>query len=1070
MALDKLTKIDGGGISTTSDYRVGVITATKFVGPFEGTITSTDATFTGNVSIAGTLTYEDVTNIDSVGVITARDGIFLPDNKKLELGNASGSADLTIHHDGSTASILKSKSGDQLSLQSDLIWLRNSANNESLAKFTADGAAELYYDNLRKLSTISTGIKIHANEANNANIFMTADEGDDNGDQWILQSQASTNNFNFYNDTSGTAALKLSIKPDGDVGFYGDLIVPDNITHSGDTNTKIRFPAADTITAETAGSERLRITSDGKVGIGTDNPLQKLHVTDGTSANIYIETKKSDTGSTAGLYYKTSSSAASDFFKTGIVLEDDGTSYARGKLHILQNNTADGSNATLSDSVVTFAQDGKVGIGTAPSTYGFHVLGGSSAVARFEREGGENWAKVDIKAGTSAGNSYLTFSDSDASEVGEINYEHADDSLRFNTNSAERLRITATGEVNIGGNYTQTTNKLNVTGDAYVSDDIIVGDEIRNNYPSDFWASDNTFINLNGLGNITHMGGYELNITSNGYRDTNGQWVSYNTNSQGGAAQIGLTPTGEIRFRTDASKADGTAHNPTTRVVIDSSGRVFIGGNSNSASSHADELQIINTSAQGGLSIINASNGQGNIYFGHSGGTADGRIEYSHQADYMRFHTANAERLRITSGGNVGIGTVTPSEKLDVRSGPVNNAVFLKTTSDKSLIEFENSAGATYNTRIGSATLGGGNVGLLFETGTSSSRKQSMVIDRYGKVGITSTAPTGALDIRTGDHGFDGFIKLTKDGNYNPSIEYYRTTGSGPTWYGAQLRLMTGDFTYSNSGAANLGSESYVERVRITSSGNVGINSTAPTARLDVFGTNGTIAVFGDSRSDGPNFECIKIKNDVAGYPAITNDSTPDTLDLRSFGSVQATIDSNNNSTSTHFRVMTNGTGNSGTELFKVDDNGYVTKPANPMFQAGMTASRTISSNGWHKIQYDTDTATGFFDVGGNFDASSHRFTAPVTGYYHFSCNQRFDAGNNQYFRLCFYKNGSAGSGYPYGMAIYRDADTFAYVSLSISSLIQLDANDYVEAWAYSNTDTSWTLQRESQFSGYLVG
>ena len=38
MALDKLTIIDGGGLSTTSDYRVGVITATKFVGPVEGSI------------------------------------------------------------------------------------------------------------------------------------------------------------------------------------------------------------------------------------------------------------------------------------------------------------------------------------------------------------------------------------------------------------------------------------------------------------------------------------------------------------------------------------------------------------------------------------------------------------------------------------------------------------------------------------------------------------------------------------------------------------------------------------------------------------------------------------------------------------------------------------------------------------------------------------------------------------------------------------------------------------------------------------------------------------------------
>ena len=48
----------------------------------------------------------------------------------------------------------------------------------------------------------------------------------------------------------------------------GDLILPDSITHAGDTNTKIRFPAADTITAETSGSERLRITSDGSVGTG----------------------------------------------------------------------------------------------------------------------------------------------------------------------------------------------------------------------------------------------------------------------------------------------------------------------------------------------------------------------------------------------------------------------------------------------------------------------------------------------------------------------------------------------------------------------------------------------------------------------------------------------------------------------------------------------------------------------------------------------------------------------------------------------------------------------------------
>ena len=136
MSLDKLTKIDGGGISTTSDYRVGVITATKFVGPFEGTITSTDATFTGNVSIAGTLTYEDVTNIDSVGIITARNGIFLPDNKKLELGNVAGNADLELFHDG-TKSVIKSKTG----------WLQiNAADNEVGINVNPNAAVRLYHN------------------------------------------------------------------------------------------------------------------------------------------------------------------------------------------------------------------------------------------------------------------------------------------------------------------------------------------------------------------------------------------------------------------------------------------------------------------------------------------------------------------------------------------------------------------------------------------------------------------------------------------------------------------------------------------------------------------------------------------------------------------------------------------------------------------------------------------------------------------------------------------------------------------------------------------------------------
>ena len=75
------TRVVGPGIHSLSNidshniHSSGIITATKFDGPFDSINVSGAATFTGSVTIGGTLTYEDVTNIDSVGMITARAGV-----------------------------------------------------------------------------------------------------------------------------------------------------------------------------------------------------------------------------------------------------------------------------------------------------------------------------------------------------------------------------------------------------------------------------------------------------------------------------------------------------------------------------------------------------------------------------------------------------------------------------------------------------------------------------------------------------------------------------------------------------------------------------------------------------------------------------------------------------------------------------------------------------------------------------------------------------------------------------------------------------------------------------------
>ena len=71
-----------------------------------------------------------------------------------------------------------------------------------------------------------------------------------------------------YEDVTNVDSVGVITARSGINISSGSLTIPDSIIHSGDTNTKIRFPADDTITAETGGSERVRITSGGSVLVG----------------------------------------------------------------------------------------------------------------------------------------------------------------------------------------------------------------------------------------------------------------------------------------------------------------------------------------------------------------------------------------------------------------------------------------------------------------------------------------------------------------------------------------------------------------------------------------------------------------------------------------------------------------------------------------------------------------------------------------------------------------------------------------------------------------------------------
>ena len=158
------TKVVGPGIHTQSNinshnlHSTGIITATRFDGPFTNLNVTGITTFGGSVSIAGTLTYEDVTNIDSVGIITARDGIFVPNNKDIKLGGSYASPAFRIFSNG-THQYIRDIGAGNLYITTNSLNVLNSATSQTLLKANqgTNGYVQLYQNNQVKLETTSTG-------------------------------------------------------------------------------------------------------------------------------------------------------------------------------------------------------------------------------------------------------------------------------------------------------------------------------------------------------------------------------------------------------------------------------------------------------------------------------------------------------------------------------------------------------------------------------------------------------------------------------------------------------------------------------------------------------------------------------------------------------------------------------------------------------------------------------------------------------------------------------------------------------------------------------------------------
>ena len=170
---------------------------------------------TGNLDVEGVLTYQDVTNVDSVGIVTARQGVRVtadgsPSSNYISVG---ASNDLKIYHSGSHSRILDDATG-KLQLGSDTeVEILNGSFNESMAKFQPNGAVELYHNNEKKLYTYGEGVFVQDDSSAGAYVVLATNAGT----QGSLYGTANTLGF-----LDGQNHYMLKGVKDGAVELYND--------------------------------------------------------------------------------------------------------------------------------------------------------------------------------------------------------------------------------------------------------------------------------------------------------------------------------------------------------------------------------------------------------------------------------------------------------------------------------------------------------------------------------------------------------------------------------------------------------------------------------------------------------------------------------------------------------------------------------------------------------------------------------------------------------------------------------------------------------------------------------
>ncbi len=636
--------------------------------------------------------------------------------------------------------------------------------------------------------------------------------------------------------TSTNTALTIGVPTTIEATAQADLTL-----QGGDANSKnLIFKKAsaqqgkisvvnDELTFHTGTTERMRIKSDGKVGIGTNFSTSTIaadfHIRNTGDASIIIEadTLDSDEESNPNLVFKQDG---------GNISSSIGSLGSAGQIftNSLVNATYLGSNGTTplqfftnSAARMTFDTSGNVGIGTATPDSKVTVRNDGTNVVL---------AKFQSDVGTIGLRDFQIKTPTADSQTEPFRFT-TNNSFSFEIDDSEAVRINQTGKVGIGeatptkvlhvkSSNSDTAETIAVFGNGDIAD----GLEIKTN--GNGGSSLDWGFNAKNSRNLV----FETNQTEHMRIDSSGN-VGIGTASPSEELEVSATGVGLLVRNSDANQEAGIAtvrgqradantspaaaggmsleswNTSGATVVNEHLGSVYFGANHTSGS----ESNILGTASIAGIAegtFSNSSTMPSGIAF-RTGSVGQAIGVYNQ-------HVGEVERMRIDSSGNVGIGDSTPSYKLDV-NGTGRFAGVLSAGGD-----LEVSGTIKESVDNGNLVLqGGGNGGAHIELyGTSHATENirnnayhdagvhvfrpvdgsvaNFLITTAGDVAIGPAAPAHALDV-TGTGRFSTGVTFGSDtaaanklddyeeGTWAPAI----TFGGGNT--GVSYNYQVGTYT-----------------------------------------------------------------------------------------------------------------------------------------------------------------------------------------------------------------------------------------------------------------------------------